>query len=151
MPRPNGSSQRGRQPAGRATSRARTRSGSSSENAASSSRTPRKEPARRASERSRPRAAAAEVIFGRNAVLEAVRAGRVRRVLVADGLEPDPRVGEIARLAPVERVSRERLALLAPGNHQGVAAWLEPRKFIALRALLSLAPRLLLALDGVLD
>jgi 23S rRNA (guanosine2251-2'-O)-methyltransferase len=84
-------------------------------------------------------------------VLEAVRAGRVRRVLVADGLEPDPRVGEIARLAPVERVSRERLALLAPGNHQGVAAWLEPRKFIALRALLSLAPRLLLALDGVLD
>jgi 23S rRNA (guanosine2251-2'-O)-methyltransferase len=72
-------------------------------------------------------------------------------VLLAEGLEPDPRLDEIARLAAVERIPRERLQLIAPGNHQGVAARLAPREFVTLRALLAATPRLLVALDGVLD
>lgn len=52
---------------------------------------------------------------------------------------------------PVERVPRERIDLVAPGNNQGVAAWLRPREFLSLRSLLASAPRLLLALDGIQD
>ncbi|HLQ62674.1 MAG TPA: 23S rRNA (guanosine(2251)-2'-O)-methyltransferase RlmB [Candidatus Acidoferrales bacterium] len=91
------------------------------------------------------------MIHGRNAVLEAARAGRVRRVLMARGLEPDPRLDELRRLAPVEIVSRQRLDTQAPGVHQGVAAELKPRRAWTLRELLATNPRLLVALDGVQD
>lgn len=91
------------------------------------------------------------MIFGRNAVLEAARAGRVRRVIVADGVESDPRLSELGARLKVERVPRERVDLVAPGNNQGVAAWLRPREFVSLRSLLAASPRLLLALDGILD
>ena len=92
-----------------------------------------------------------ELVYGRNAVLEAARAGRVLRALVAEGVGHDPRLDELARLAPVERVPAARLDELARGRHQGVAAELRGRSFVSLRQLLAGSPRLLLALDSVLD
>lgn len=92
-----------------------------------------------------------ELIYGRNAVLEAARAGRVRRVLLAEGLDPDPRLDELRGLASVEQVPAARIAALAQGAHQGVVAELRPRVFLTLRQLLETSPRLLLALDGIED
>jgi hypothetical protein len=43
-------------------------------------------------------ASAAPLIHGRNAVLEAARAGRVLKVYQASGLGHDPRLDELARL-----------------------------------------------------
>jgi 23S rRNA (guanosine2251-2'-O)-methyltransferase len=98
-----------------------------------------------------PRAGWGDLVYGRNAALEAARAGRVKRALVAEGLDPDPRVAELTRLAPVERVPAARLAALASGVHQGVVAELKPRAFLSLRELLETSPDLLVALDGVED
>ena len=100
---------------------------------------------------SRPARADRELLYGRNAVLEAARAGRVRRVLVAGGLDPDPRLAELARLVPVEVVPPERVSALARGVHQGVVAEVEPRAFLTLRQLLETGPDLLVALDGIED
>jgi 23S rRNA (guanosine2251-2'-O)-methyltransferase len=91
------------------------------------------------------------VVYGRNAVLEAARAGHVVRALVAEGVEPDARLRELAGLARVETVPAARVAALARGAHQGVVAELRPRTFLGLRQLLDTSPDLLLALDGVED
>ena len=101
-----------------------------------------------------PRSAATTVvplIHGRNAVLEAARAGRVLRVYQASGLGHDPRLDELARLARIEGVATERLDVIAPGVHQGVAAELKPRKEWALKELLATNPSLLVALDSIMD
>jgi 23S rRNA (guanosine2251-2'-O)-methyltransferase len=84
-------------------------------------------------------------------VLEAARAGRVERVLVAEGVRRDPRLVELAGLARLEEVPAARLEQLAGGAHQGVVARLAPRRFLGLRELLASGPRLLVALDSVLD
>ncbi len=91
------------------------------------------------------------LIHGRNAVLEAARAGRVAKVYRAAGLGHDPRLDEIATLAPVDTVSPERLDAMAPGVHQGVAAELKPRRKWTLKELLATEPSLLVAIDSVLD
>ena len=93
----------------------------------------------------------AVLIHGRNAVLEAARAGRVVRVLQASGLGHDPRLDELRKLATVEVVPAERLDLLAPGVHQGVAAELKPRREWTLKELLDTNPTLLVALDSIMD
>ena len=93
----------------------------------------------------------AQLIFGRNAVLEAARAGRVNKVFQASGLGHDPRLDEIAGLARVETVSPERLDAMAPGVNQGVAAELKPRREWTLKELLAAEPSLLVALDSILD
>ena len=92
-----------------------------------------------------------ELIYGRNAVLEAARAGRVRRVLLAEGIGHDPRLAELRQVVPVEEVPPARIAALAQGAHQGVVAELAPRTFLTLRQLLEGRPTLLLGLDGVED
>lgn len=94
-----------------------------------------------------------EVIYGRNPVLEAVRAGRVRRVLVARNADTDPRLEEIRTGARrVEVVDLRSLERLAPGAvHQGVLAELAPRRFLTLKDLLATRPDLVVALDSVLD
>ena len=92
-----------------------------------------------------------QLIYGRNAVLEAARAGRVRRVLLAEGLDPDPRLDELHGLARVEQVPAARIAALAQGAHQGVVAELAPRTFLTLKQLLDGSPSLLIALDGIED
>jgi 23S rRNA (guanosine2251-2'-O)-methyltransferase len=97
------------------------------------------------------RFATAPLIHGRNAVLEAARAGRVLKVYQASNLGRDPRLDELARLARVEVVPAERLDVIAPGVHQGVAAELQPRKDWLLKDLLATNPSLLVALDSIMD
>jgi 23S rRNA (guanosine2251-2'-O)-methyltransferase len=92
-----------------------------------------------------------ELIFGRNAVLEAARAGRVLKVYQAAGLGHDARLDELARLARVETVTPARLDELAPGVNQGVAAQLKPRREWTLKQLLETEPTLLVALDSIMD
>ena len=94
---------------------------------------------------------AAPLVHGRNAVLEAARAGKVVRVYQASGLGHDPRLEELARLARIEVVPAERLDAMASGVHQGVAAELKPRREWALKELLATNPSLLVALDGIMD
>ncbi|HLH70328.1 MAG TPA: 23S rRNA (guanosine(2251)-2'-O)-methyltransferase RlmB [Candidatus Dormibacteraeota bacterium] len=98
-----------------------------------------------------PRDRRLSLIYGRNAVLEAARAGRVRRALLARGTEPDPRLEELRHLTRVEEVPPARIDALAPGAHQGVVAELAPRAYSTLRQLLELGPTLLVALDGIED
>ena len=99
----------------------------------------------------RPVPAPPVLIHGRNAVLEAARAGRVVRVLQAAGLGHDPRLDELRGLAKVEVVPAERLDAIARGVHQGVAAELKPRRDWTLRELLDTEPALLVALDSIMD
>src|SRR5438045_7924426 len=68
-----------------------------------------------------------ELIYGRNAVYETLRAGRrqVFRLQVAEGVQEKGRLSETLELArqrkiPVERVPRARLEKLK-ANHQGLA------------------------------
>jgi len=91
------------------------------------------------------------LIHGRNAVLEAARAGRVVKVYQASGLGHDPRLDELGRLAAVEVVPPDRLDVIAPGVHQGVAAELKPRRAWTLKELLATGPTLLVALDSIMD
>jgi 23S rRNA (guanosine2251-2'-O)-methyltransferase len=97
------------------------------------------------------KAQASVLIHGRNAVLEAARAGRVVRVLQASGLGHDPRLDELAKLATVDVVTAEQLDAVAPGVNQGVAAELKPRREWSLRELLATTPSLLVALDSIMD
>src|SRR3989441_13351591 len=92
-----------------------------------------------------------QVIFGRNAVLEAARAGRVVKVYQAAGLGHDPRLDELARLTQVEVVAPPRLDAMAPGVNQGVAAELKPRREWTLKQLGDRKPSLLVALDSIMD
>jgi 23S rRNA (guanosine2251-2'-O)-methyltransferase len=73
------------------------------------------------------------------------------RVIQASGLGHDPRLVEIAGLALVEVVPPDRLDVLAPGVHQGVAAELKPRRQWSLKELLATEPSLLVALDSIMD
>ena len=91
------------------------------------------------------------IIHGRNAVLEAARAGRVARVYQASGLGHDPRLEELAKLVKVEVVAPARIDIMAPGVNQGVAAELKPRREWTLKQLLDTRPSLLVALDSIMD
>ena len=91
------------------------------------------------------------LIHGRNAVLEAARAGRVVKVYQAAGLGHDPRLDELASLAQIEVVTAARLDAMAPGVNQGVAAELKPRRVWTLKHLLDTRPSLLVALDSIMD
>lgn len=109
----------------------------------------RKAPARIVPARNAP--VQAPLIHGRNAVLEAARAGRVVKVYQASGLGHDPRLDELGRLVPVEVVPPERINAMAPGVNQGVAAELKPRREWTLKELLATGPNLLVALDSIMD
>jgi 23S rRNA (guanosine2251-2'-O)-methyltransferase len=98
------------------------------------------------------------IIYGLNPVLEALRAGRVRRLRV--GPRADRRVEEaiaIARAArvPVERVDAPALERAARGGvHQGIVAELTPLEDYAVRDLVEAAAPgapLIVVLDGVED
>ncbi|WP_250292764.1 23S rRNA (guanosine(2251)-2'-O)-methyltransferase RlmB, partial [Frankia sp. CiP1_Cm_nod1] len=103
-----------------------------------------------------------ELVVGRNAVVEALRAGVPASVLyVAAGTEYDERLDEARRLAPpagvavadVARGELDRLCGSAP--HQGLALSVPPFRYAHPDDLLARAqeapPGLLVALDGVTD
>jgi 23S rRNA (guanosine2251-2'-O)-methyltransferase len=104
-----------------------------------------------------------DVVAGRNAVVEALRAGvPAVAVHIAAGLEPDDRIDEIRSLAEAQsltvheagRSQLERIAGAAP--HQGVLLITPPFDYLhpddlLRRALESTAPPLVVALDGISD
>ncbi|HVL68880.1 MAG TPA: 23S rRNA (guanosine(2251)-2'-O)-methyltransferase RlmB [Vicinamibacterales bacterium] len=98
------------------------------------------------------------IIYGINPVLEALRAGRVRRLKV--GPRGDRRIDEALTLArevgiPVDRVDAAALERVARGGvHQGLAAELHELRDYSIRELIEgAAPSvpLLVVLDGVED
>jgi 23S rRNA (guanosine2251-2'-O)-methyltransferase len=117
----------------------------------------------RAPRRGAPSITAEELVTGRNAVVEALRAGVPAVSLrVATGLDRDERVAEVRTLAeradvPVLEVPRTQLDRLAGGApHQGVALQVQPFAYLhpddlLRRALEAPEPALLVALDGVSD
>jgi len=102
------------------------------------------------------------LVYGRNPVVEAIRAGRrLKRLLLLAAPAPDSRLDEIAAAAraagvPVEEVGRERLDAVAHTRaHQGVVAYVERRPYWELGALLDdletePAP-MVVVLDGIQD
>ncbi len=89
----------------------------------------RSEPPRR--QPAGPSTPSVEIIAGRNAVREALRAGRrVRRLLYVDEMARDPAVEDAVRMAresrvPVESAPRDRLDSMAM-EHQGLVAVVAP-------------------------
>jgi 23S rRNA (guanosine2251-2'-O)-methyltransferase len=101
-----------------------------------------------------------DILYGRNPVLEALRAGRVaRKIVIAAGMRHDARMTEIldiavARSIAVETSPRHRLDDMAhTEHHQGVAGYFHARAPLRLEQLLERArdPALLLVLDGIQD
>ena len=104
-----------------------------------------------------------EVVAGRNPVVEALRAGVPgRALLVGRGLDRDARVAEALELAadigvPVREAVRAELDRLADGTlHQGLVLQVEAYDYahpddVLHRAIESVEPALLVALDGVTD
>lgn len=101
-----------------------------------------------------------DILYGRNPVLEALRAGRpARKIVVATAIRPEARLTEIlehaeARDILVEEVSRQRLDDIAhTEHHQGVAGYFHARAALTLHDVLDQArpPALLVVLDGIQD
>jgi len=104
-----------------------------------------------------------EILYGRNAVHEALRAGRrhCENVLLAEGIQESGTVARILALAeergiPLKHVPRRQLDQLGSVNHQGVAAQVGPYPYAELDDMLHLAqqrgePPFLLLLDCLQD
>ncbi len=99
-----------------------------------------------------------ELLYGRNAVHECLRAGRreVFKLIVAEGAQEKGTLAHSLQLAvekriPIQRVSRAQLDKISEG-HQGVAAEVSGYPYVALDALLPTghAP-LFLVLDCIQD
>jgi 23S rRNA (guanosine2251-2'-O)-methyltransferase len=110
----------------------------------------------------KPRRQPAALVYGKNPVLEALRAGgEVRRLLVLASARPESRLEEILTLArarsiDVEETDRERLDDIAhTDSHQGVLAYVGRRRYWELDGLLDelagVEAPVLLALDGIQD
>jgi 23S rRNA (guanosine2251-2'-O)-methyltransferase len=95
------------------------------------------------------------IIYGLHPVLEALRAGTVSRVRVAD--KSTERARAVLDLAaaegvPVEQVPTDVIDRLAPGaRHQGVLADVEDSRAFGLRDLVTGAAALIVVLDGIED
>jgi 23S rRNA (guanosine2251-2'-O)-methyltransferase len=101
-----------------------------------------------------------DILYGRNPVLEALRAGRAaRKIVVAAAIRPEARLTEILELAEardilVEETSRQRLDDIAhTEHHQGIAGYFHARHALTLHDLLDdvREPALLVVLDGIQD
>ncbi|MGI9252657.1 MAG: TrmH family RNA methyltransferase, partial [Thermomicrobiales bacterium] len=91
-----------------------------------------------------PIAAGNELIYGRNAVLEALRGQRkLHRIWIAEGIREDDRTTNLLALAaerrvPVDRVPRELLDDSTRGaNHQGVGMETGPFQYIEVSEVIS--------------
>src|SRR5204862_3944760 len=100
-----------------------------------------------------------DIIFGRNPVLEALKAGHaITKILIAQGVEVSGSLNQIVRLAqqqniPTQFLPRQALDSLAgTSRHQAVVARTEPYEYAELDEILDLArqraePPFLLLLD----
>ena len=98
-----------------------------------------------------------ELLYGRNAVFEALRGRRrVERLFLAEGIKEDDRLRALMKLAierggAVDRVPRLLLDDATRGaNHQGVALEAEPYRYAAFDDLLEI-PGTVLVLDHLQD
>lgn len=97
------------------------------------------------------------LLFGLQSVREAIRAHgkEVERVLVEQ--DAGPKIDAVARFARdqgivVESAPRGELdRITRNGRHQGVLAWSPELTLISLARLIELSPRLVVALDSVMD
>ncbi len=104
-----------------------------------------------------------EILYGRNAVHEALRAGRRRceGLLLAEGIRESGTIAAVLQLAgersvPITKLDRRQLDGLGPVNHQGIAAQMEAYPYVEVEDMLDLARRrsespLLLLLDCLQD
>lgn len=104
-----------------------------------------------------------ELIWGRNPILETLRAKRrIKRILLAEGQRDAPIINTIVQEAeqqriPVEIVPRSRLDQMSRGaTHQGCIAQVEERHYASTDQILAHAaeknePPLLLILDAIQD
>lgn len=104
-----------------------------------------------------------EILYGRNAVREALRAGRrkIYKLILAQGMKETGIVADVATLAgksgvAIQRVERRQLDKMGDFNHQGVAAEAAPYPYIELEGILAQADQrqetpLLLMLDCLQD
>jgi len=104
-----------------------------------------------------------EILYGRNAVHEALLADRRRceGLLLAEGARESGTLAGILQLAAerhiaVKQVNRRQLDALGPVNHQGIAAQVEAYPYVEAGATLALARQrnelpLLLLLDSLQD
>lgn len=98
-------------------------------------------------------------VEGRNPVLETLKRGGVRKLLVVEGSTGDPKVKEIVELAkrrgsPVEFVEKLVLDKMSETRrHQGVIALVEAPGYVALSSVVKKAGRTpcIIILDGVQD
>lgn len=111
-----------------------------------------------------PESRSPELLYGRNAALETLRARRrrIKRVLIADGVQEDERIREIEGMADAAGIevsygNRRALDDMTMGvNHQGIALEVGPYPYVDIDAMLALAaernePPLLLLLDHLQD
>jgi len=87
-----------------------------------------------------------EKLYGRQPVLEAIRAGRkIKKLLVAAGMRPAHFLQSLSQTAaehniPLKEIDRSQLdKMIASGEHQGVVALAEPRKLASLDELFAQA------------
>ena len=109
-----------------------------------------------------PQSSQSKPIYGRQAVLEALRAAHpIRRILIKRGARPSGTLGTILDLArqqnvPVQFVDPRRLDDLVRGHHQGVVAFASAKPLASVDDILRAARdrnerALVLVLDGVED
>ena len=97
-------------------------------------------------------------VEGRNPVLETLKHGNVKRVLIIEG-HADERINEILGQAeqcgvPIERVPKEKLDKMSQTkHHQGVIALIDSPGYVSFEAILRKASRdvCVIILDGVQD
>ncbi len=95
-----------------------------------------------------------DVVYGRNAVHEVIRAGRrrVRQVWATEHAMREPwRAGGPGRPAAEPATSEEIEARCGSGGHQGVCAQVDAYAYVPAETLLGVADPLLLVLDEIQD
>ncbi len=103
----------------------------------------------------------AEIVCGRNAVLETIKSGQtVNRVLIADNIDPAFAAAVFklckAQGVPCRKLPKQQLQRLAGPEHHGIVAEVAAMAYAEIADLLALAaernePPFLLVLDGVED
>ncbi len=105
----------------------------------------------------------ADIIAGRNPLIEALKTGRpINKILLSRNITTNASISEITRLAksqriPVEYVERQSLDRLAANStHQGVIAYASVKEYVTLDDLLKFSsnknePPLYCVLDGIED